>query len=166
MPQPQHMKKIFLVLAMTCAAGILNAQSDSYRMLRSQFDDSPDVRSYRLRGLMIRLVAEIVEDEDERLAASLRDVKRVRLMIIPKEEFAQKGVTVSGFKSRLPKDKFELMGDFRDEGGSVAFYHRAEKRGKNCYFVIIDQDDEVVAIEMKGYIDPAVMVDSDAFTSN
>ena len=160
------MKKLFLALVMICAAGSLNAQSNSYRMIRSQFNDNPDVKSYHLRGWMIRLVAEIVEDEDERLSASLREVKRVRLITIPKEEFAREGVTVSGFKSRLPNDKFELMGDFRDEGGSVAFYHRTEKRGKNCYFVIIDQDDEVIAIEMKGYIDPAIMIDRDTFTSN
>jgi hypothetical protein len=161
------MKRFFLVSLMICgAATMLNAQSNSYRMLHKQFADSDEVKSYRLRGLMIRLVAEIVEDEDERLAASLRNIKRVRLLTIPKEEFKVQELTVSGFKSRLPKDRFELMGDFRDEEGSVAFFHRAEKRGKNCYFVIIDQDDEVIAIEMKGYIDPAIMVDQDAFTSN
>jgi hypothetical protein len=160
------MKKLLLVLAICCAAGMVQAQSNSYKMLRSEFSDDPDVKSYHLRGWMIRLVAQIVEDDDARLSASLREVKRVRLITIPKEQFAKEDVTVSGFKSKLPGDHFELMGDFRDGEGSVAFFHRPEKRGKNCYFVIIDQDDEVIAIEMKGYIDPAIMVDRDRFTSN
>jgi hypothetical protein len=161
------MRHLFLASVIFCAVpDLVNAQSKSYKTLHSQFADGEDVKSYRLRGLMIRLVAEIVEDEDQRLAAALRDVKRVRLMTIPKEEFTVRDVTVSGFKSRLSSDRFELMGDFRDEEGSVAFFHREEKRGKNCYFVIIDQDDEVIAIEMKGYIDPVIMADGATLTSN
>lgn len=159
------MKKFLLLLLLVCAANLSYAQSQSYRMLRDQFEDSPEVKSYRLSGLMCKIIVNIVEDDDERLAAALKEVRKVRLMTIPKREFDAHQVTVKGFKARLPKDNFELLADFDKGGESVAFYHRVEKKNKNRYFVIIDEGDKVIAIEMKGYIDPVILSDETTFTS-
>jgi len=83
-------------------------------------------------------------------------VHHVRFMTIPTEAFNAQGVSVRGFKSRLPKDKFEPMADFTNDGSTLAFFHRQEGEKKNRYFVIIEDDGEVIAIEMKGHIDPAI----------
>jgi hypothetical protein len=159
------MKKFLFLLLLACLANLSHAQSQSYRMLRDQFEDSPEVKSYRLSGLMCKIIVNIVEDDDERLTAALKEVKKVRLMTIPKQEFAAHQVTVNGFKSRLEKDNFELLADFNKGDESIAFYHRVEKKNKNRYSVIIDEGDKVLAIEMKGYIDPLILSDDNTFTS-
>jgi hypothetical protein len=159
------MKRIFLVLAMVCATSLSFGQSDSYRMLRAQFEDSDEVKSYRLSGFMCKIIVNIIEDDDDNVVEALKQVKKVRVMTIPKSEFELRNVTVKGFKSRLPKDNFELMADFDHGDESVAFYHRAEKKNKNRYFVVIDDHNQVIAIEMKGYIDPAVLNDKSIFSS-
>jgi hypothetical protein len=156
------MKKIALTLVLACSAIFLNAQSDSYKMLRSHFADQPEVRSFKLSGMMCRIIVNIIEHDDERLAAALEDVRHVRLMTIPKKEFDAQGLTVAGFKSKLPRDNYELVGDFRDKDGSVAFFHKTDKKSNDLYFVVVEEDDEVIAIEMKGSIDPAIVAsDSD-----
>jgi hypothetical protein len=159
------MKKLALTFVFACSVILLQAQSDSYKMLRSHFADQPEVRSFKLSGMMCRIIVEIIEHDDDRLAAALEEVRHVRVMTIPKKEFAAQGLTVGGFKSRLPKDDFEIVGDFKDQGGSVAFFHRQEKKSKDRYFVIIEEEDEVIAIEMKGSIDPAILASDSEFTS-
>jgi hypothetical protein len=159
------MKKFFLLFLLAGLANLSYGQSQSYRMLRNQFEDSPEVKSYRLSGLMCKIIVNIVENDDERLAAALKEVRKVRLMTIPKAEFAARNVTVKGFKERLPKDNFELLADFDKGDESLAFYHRLEKKNRNRYFVIIDEGDKVIAIEMKGFIDPSILSDESTFTS-
>ena len=159
------MKKTFLALLIACSAASVHAQSDSYKMLRRHFADSPEVRSYRLNGLMCRVIVKILENDDETLAAALDDVRHVRFMTIPREAFTAQGLTVGGFKSRLPKDGFEVIADITNDGSTLAFFHRQEERHKNCYFVIIEDEGEVVAIEMKGNIDPAIFASETALSS-
>ena len=159
------MKRVFLLLSLTIAASLSYGQSNSYKMLRNQFEDSPEVRSYKLRGFLCKIIVKIVEDDDQDLAAALKEVRHVRFMTIPKEEFAVQKVTVNGFKARLPKDNFELMADIRDSDGGIAFFHRQEKKNKNRYFVILEDTHEVIAIEMKGYIDPVALAKDSALTS-
>jgi len=158
------MKKASLIFCLLLVSGFSYGQSNSYRMLRNQFEDSPEVKSYKLSGFLCKIIVKIVEDDDEKLARALKEVRHVRVMTIPKEEFSAQKVTVSGFKSRLPKDNFEVMADIKDGDGSVAVFHRQEKKNKNRYFVIIEDSNEVLAIEMKGYIDPTILSE-DSVTS-
>lgn len=159
------MKKIVLALLFACSAGLVYGQSDSYKMLRHHFADRPEVRSFKLSGLMCRIIVDIIEHDDERLAAALQEVRHVRVMTIPRREFEAQGLTVRGFKTRLPKDNFELMADFKSDGSNLAFFHREEDNNENRYFVIIEDGDDIVALEMKGYIDPAILASESKLSS-
>jgi len=49
----------------------------------------------------------------------------------------------------------------RDNGEHINIFHRLDGNKKNRYFVLIEESDEVVALELKGYIDPELFKDGD-----
>ena len=149
------MKKSIASTLFILAACAAQAQSKSYQDLRNHFSGQPDVKSFGFSGPVCRMIVNVIGWEDEELSEALKGVKQVRFMTIPKEEFDNQGLSVRGFRSRLVKDNFEVMAAFRDGGSDVTLYHRPEKN-TDRYFMLLEEDDEVVAIEMKGYIDPAV----------
>lgn len=142
------------------------SQSKSYQTLKDHFDDRPDVHAFSIGGWLCRATLSLAMDENDREIALLRkamaNIDHVRFIVIPKEEFKAQGLTVNGFRSYLRKDSFEQLADVRDQGDQVTFYHRSDGTRKDRYFVLVDEQDEVVAIEMKGYIDPAIFESEDA----
>jgi hypothetical protein len=84
------------------------------------------------------------------------DIERVRLITIPKSAFRKKHVTVNGFRNILADDSFESLMRVRDHGDEISVYIQSGKRtDRNRYFILIENDHEVMAMEIKGYIDPA-----------
>ena len=148
------MKKSVASTLFILAAFAVHAQSKSYQELRNHFAGQPDVKSFGFSGPVCKMIVNIIGWEDENLSDALSGVKHVRFMTIPKQEFDNQGLSVRGFRSRLVKDNFEVMAAFRDNGSDMTLYHRPEKN-TDRYFMLVDDGDEVLAIEMKGYIDPA-----------
>jgi DNA-binding transcriptional regulator of glucitol operon len=159
------MKKLLIpVLLLVSTLGW--SQSKSYQTLQHHFDNRPDVQAFSLGGWLCRAALSLAMDDDDRelnlLKKAMADINHVRFIVIPKHEFRQQGLSVNGFRSYLKKDSFELLADVRDQGEQVTFYHRSDGTRKDRYFVLVDDQDEVVAIEMKGYIDPAIFESEDA----
>jgi hypothetical protein len=83
----------------------------------------------------------------------LRSVNQVRLMVIPQEAFERQGLSVDGFRSVLRKDAFDEMTEVRNGKDRVTVYMRPDSNQSNRYFVLVANDEEVVAMEMKGNVD-------------
>jgi hypothetical protein len=152
------MKKSALFILLVISVQFASAQSRSYQDLQRNFEGQGDVRSFGLGSGMCRLIVSIIGNEEEEVAEALKGVKHVRFMTIPKEEFDNRGLSVRGFRSRLAKDRFELMANFKNSDDNVTVYHRSEEKSDR-YFVLIDEHDNLIAIEMKGYIDPSAFKD-------
>jgi hypothetical protein len=88
---------------------------------------------------------------------AIKDVKHLRLITIPHEQFSAQHVSVNGFKKQLIKDSFEELAIIRDQGDQVFIYLQEGYNHKNHYFVLIENEREVVAIELKGYLDPKLL---------
>jgi len=95
----------------------------------------------------------IMEDEEE-LKGMMNGIDHVRFIVIPKEEFKDQNLTVNGFRKVIANDSYEEVMSIHDKGDHINIFHRTEGNKKNRYFVLIEQPDEVVALELKGYIDP------------
>jgi DNA-binding transcriptional regulator of glucitol operon len=161
------MKKILLpifVLTATLAAG----QSKGYETLKSRFKDQPDVHTFSFGGWLCRAALSLAVQDDEDdievrlLHKAMADIDHIRFITIPKDEFKAQGLSVNGFRSYLKKDSFEELASVRDKGEHVTFYHKTDGGRKDQYFVLIEEATEVVAIEMKGYIDPEIFNSDDA----
>lgn len=134
------------------AATSVVAQSNSYQLLKNKFKDQPDVYSFSFNGWMSRIVLNLAGDYEFRNA--IKDIKYMRLITIPQSEFSAQNVTVNGFKKLLKQDSFEELAFIHDQGEGVSIYLREGNNHKNHYFVLIEKEREVVAIELKGYLDP------------
>ncbi|MBA4145359.1 MAG: hypothetical protein DI538_01570 [Azospira oryzae] len=140
-----------------CILGITSsfAQSKSFQTLRNHFIDNEDVHAFSIGGFWCRAAMSMVADEgDELLNDMMDDIDHIRLIVIPKADFGKQNLTLGGFKKYLAKDAFEEMMSVRDKGDHVSIFMREDSNKKNRYFVLVEESTEVVAIEMKGYIDP------------
>jgi Domain of unknown function (DUF4252) len=145
---------VFIVVVLVTATSTL-AQSNSYQLLKDKFKDQPDVYSFSFSGWMGRLVLNLVGEFEFKDA--IKDIKQMRLITIPRSEFLAQQVSVAGFKKRLKKDSFEELAFIRDEGEEVSIYLREGSNNKNHYFVLVEEEQEVIAIELKGYLDPKLL---------
>jgi hypothetical protein len=152
------MKKIIAVLFVLISVSGF-AQSKSYQTLRDHFSGREDVHSFNLGGLLCRLAVNIATEDEPLFKNMMKDIDHVRFIVIPKKEFKNQNLSVKGFRNYLSKDSFEEVLAVRDNGDHVNIFHRTDGNKKNRYFVLVEESDEVVAIEMKGYIDPQLFKD-------
>lgn len=150
------MKSISLfAVAVLVATTSLFAQSNSYQTLKDKFKDQPDVHSFSMSGWMGRLVLNMAGEHEFKKA--IKDLEHVRLIVIPITEFSEQHVSVNGFKKVLKQDSYEELAFICDQGEVVSIYLREGNNHKNHYFVLVEEEHEVVAIEMKGYLDPKLL---------
>ncbi len=152
------MKFKLIIVALFCAQVAL-AQSRAFAILEDRFEGVPEVESIHVRGWMGRLVANIALEDDSKLRQAMADIQYIRLITIPTVEFDRNDVSVNGFRRILTNDAFELLAHYREQGDQVSVYQRDEGNRRNRYFVLIEEKEQLVAIEMKGYIDPSVFRD-------
>jgi ASC-1-like (ASCH) protein len=148
------MKKIclFTLITLMIASVSLFAQSKSYVTLKDKFVGEEDVHHFAVSGFFARSILWLADEHE--FYSAIKDVKNVRLIVIPKEAFKAQDVTLNGFKKILKKDGFEELVPVKDSGDDVTLYHQVSPNKKDRYFVIIEENKEIVAMEIRGYIDP------------
>jgi hypothetical protein len=140
---------VLLILLIT--VGSVSAQSNSYQILKENFKGQPDVHSFSVSGWVGRAILNMAGEYEFRDA--IKELKHVRFITIPKAEFEARKLTVKGFKNLLKQDSFQQLAFIRDNGEEVSIYLKEGNNHKNHYFVLVEDEQEVVAIELKGYID-------------
>ena len=146
--------KITLLFLFAASAAL--AQSNSYQTLRNKFSGSEDVHSFSLNGFFARTVLRMTGEYE--FKSAIKEVNSIRLMTIPYSEFKDRGVSLSGYKKLLERDAYEQLAHIRDHGDDITFYVQSTKKQDNRYMVLVEESDEVVVIEMRGYIDPEVLL--------
>ena len=145
------------VLAACCSAW---AQSRSYNALKDNFKGQPDVHSFSVSGWFGRMILNMAGEEEVRNA--IQELKHVRLITIPQQEFANRNLTMKGFKSLMKQDGFEDLAQIIDKGEVVTiFVQEGKSRAYNRYMMLIEEPSEIVAIELTGYLDPAKLIPSE-----
>jgi len=150
------MKSIPLfIAALVITTASTFAQSNSYETLKDKFKNQPDVHSFSLSGWMGRMVLNMAGEHEFRNA--IKDLQHMRIITIPRSAFLNEQVTVRGFKKVLKQDSFEELAFVREQGEEVSIYLREGNNNKNHYFVLVEEEQEVVALELKGYLDPKLL---------
>jgi hypothetical protein len=149
------MKSVKILAILMFIASFASAQSKSYNILKEKFIDQPDVHSFSFAGWMGRLVLRMADEHEFKDA--IKDLQHVRFIEIPKAEFALQNVSVRGFKNVLLADSFQELAFIRDNGEEITIYLREGNNHKNHYFVLVEEEQQVVAIEIKGYLDPQLL---------
>jgi len=146
------MKKLLLILLVVFTAILASAQSDSYETFKDTFRGSKDVFSFGVRGWLARTVLRFA-DEDE-FQDVISDVKTIKITIVPRQRFREKGLSIKEFKKILKDDSFAELAQVRDHSDNVTVYiqENPKRKNNNLYFILVEESDEVVAMEMRGYV--------------
>jgi hypothetical protein len=139
----------FIVLLITSASAI--AQSESFLALKDKFNREDDVHHFAVSGFFARSILWMADEHE--FYHAIKDVKTIRLIVIPREAFKAQDVTVNGFKKVLKGDGFEELARVKDNGDDVTIYHQATGKKNDRYFVLVEDNNEIVGIELKGYVD-------------
>lgn len=151
------MKKIVVIGVLISLSHLSFAQSESYEQLREQFIDRENVHSFSVSGFWCRMLMGWVIEEDEIFRQALQEVKQVRALIVPQQEWRQDFQSSAEFLRTLKGDGFEELATIRDRGEKLSFYIRPDGKRRNQYFILIEEANEVVAIELRGYLDPELL---------
>ena len=132
------------------------SQSDSFIALKEKFAYHPDVYSFStsafLGGALLKLAGE------HEFYDAVKSIQRISFIAIPKDAFKHEEVTLSGFKKIMRKDSFQELARMKDNGDLVTFYLRSTESNNNRYMILVEDSDNVVAIELTGYIDPEFLL--------
>ncbi|SKC78710.1 DUF4252 domain-containing protein [Ohtaekwangia koreensis] len=153
------MKNILALVLITASLSTF-AQSESFLTLKEKFGDSRNVTSISVGGFILR-TALLISGEDH-YRDEFGDVSNVRLINIPIEELDKRNLKISGFKKVLRNDNFEEVVSASEDGEHVTIYMQERKRNKNLYFLLIEGEDQILAIEIKGYLDPKKLLETNS----
>jgi hypothetical protein len=147
-----------LLVLLTASTVSVQAQSKSFRTLREKFSGTEKVFSIRTSGFMARTILWVAGEHAYNDA--IREVKNVRLVVIPKSAFSENNVTLTGFRKLTREDGFEELTRVRDHGDDVTLLIQTPTRKKldNRYLILVEEENEVVVVEVRGYIDPDLLL--------
>jgi hypothetical protein len=149
------MSRILFVVLLLCVlpAGLM-AQSKSYETLKSQFKGMDEVHSFAVGSFFVRMALNFVDDEDFDSDA-IESIGKIHLMTIPKQHFENQKLTLHGFeKYVLARDGYETLLSVRERDDNVRVFMQPGNNRDNRYLFLIDDENEVVAIEFNGYVNP------------
>jgi hypothetical protein len=150
------MKRYFALTVLIFLVSFANAQSDSFLTIKDTFQGSEDVHAFSVSGFLCRTVLWMADEHEFRDA--ITDIKSVKLIVVPKRHFSTQGLSVTGFKKVLKDDAFQELAHFRDNGDNITVFLQEKGKNKDRYFILVEDTDEVVGIEMKGRVDLNVLL--------
>lgn len=136
----------------------VSAQSRSFVTFKEKFSDREDAHSFSTNGFFARTVFWIAGEHEFNKA--IESIKNISLITVPKAAFRSKRVTVSGFKKMLREDSFEELVCVKDHGDDVTVYIKPTQNRNNRYIILVEESDEVVVIELEGYVDPDYLLNN------
>jgi len=160
------MKKIILstVVALLIASASVFAQSESFHTLKDKFVGEDDVHHFAVSGFFARSILWMADEHE--FYHAIRDVKTIRLIVIPRDAFKAQRVSLNGFKKVMKDDGFEELARIKDNGDDVTVYLQSSEKKNDRYMILVEEDDEIVAIEMKGRIDPEFIAKHQSLAMN
>lgn len=149
--------KTFTISLILLATAITSfSQSKSFETLKDKFVGGDQVVSVSTGGFLLRTALWIAGEADWR--RDFGDVRGVRLINIPQKAFEARNLKLSGFKKYVTKDDFEEVVHARDGRDRITVYMKEYDKRSNLYLVLVENDDHVTAIELKGRLDPQKLV--------
>lgn len=147
------MKAKLITLFFMVLAGTSYSQSSSFDVLREKFIDTNNVHAISVGGFFCRTVMWMAGEND--LREAVQDLKHVRMITIPQQNFSQQKVSLAGFKKVLKSDRFESVAAVSEPHERVEIFLQQRSLHDDRYFVLVENSNEVVAIELMGKIDIA-----------
>jgi hypothetical protein len=145
------MKKITFIILILAIASSVYAQSKSYNILREKFRGHESI-AISTSGFLARTILRMAGEHE--YTDAVKEIRNIRLMVISKGAFRAQNVSLKGFLKVAKADNFEELVHVRDSGDEVTLLLQSGKKNDDYrYLLLVDGGDEVVAMEIRGYID-------------
>jgi Domain of unknown function (DUF4252) len=156
---------LIVIVALMLSAFKVGAQSKSFMTLRGQFKDMEDVHTFNIGGLFARWALSLADDNIH--CNAVKHLGTVHLIIIPKEHFVSKGLSMRGYKRFIQKeDYFEELLNANENRERAALFVAPSTKNINRYLLLLESEDKVVAIEFTGDLDPTKFLQADCDKSS
>jgi len=154
---PIHMKAICSGVILTFFIATTGfSQSASFTALKEKFAYHHDAFSFStssfLGGALFWLAGE------HEFYDAIKEIKRVSFISVPRDAFRTENVTIAGFKKVVSGDSFEELAHLKDNGDLVTFYMKSTGSKNNRYMILVEDSQNLIAIELTGYIDPEFLL--------
>jgi hypothetical protein len=158
------MKLSALIIAFLISVNFCVGQSKTFKTLKNKFRHHDGVSHFSASGIFARTALRIAGDHEYRKAVT--QLKSIRFITIPKAAFEREDVSVGGLKKLAVSDSFQEMLTVADHDDQVSLFIRPGKKDRfNKYFLVVDDAEEVVVVEIKGQIDPEIIRKNSAISS-
>ena len=139
------------------------SQSDSFIALKEKFAYHPDAYSFSTSafwgGALVWLAGE------HEFYDAIKQVKRISFISVPKDAFKYEDVTVAGFKKVVRRDSFQELARMKENGDVITFYMKSTESRNNRYMILVEDSENLIAIELTGYIDPEFLLKCESHSS-
>jgi hypothetical protein len=150
------MKALVTILFISISS-LTFAQSKSYATLKAKFSGAEDVSSVKVGGLVLKTILWMAGESD--WADDFGSVKSVRVINIPQREFRERNLSANGFRKVLTNDDFEEVASTYDNGERLTIFMRDYEKSNDLYFLLVENDKDVVGIEIKGKLNPQQIIE-------
>jgi hypothetical protein len=131
-------------------------QSQSFSTLKNKFRGGENVISVKAGSFLVRTVLLLSGEGD--WEDNFGRVRSVRVINIPQLEFKRKNVSAKGFTKVLRDDNFEEVITTYSEGERLTIFQR-DGKNSDLYFMLIENDHDVTALEIRGELFPEKIVE-------
>lgn len=133
------------------ATGSSFSQSKSFETLYDHFSGTDEVNCFSISGFFCRAGLWMAGEHEFRDA--IESVSSVRLITIPLSNFRAQGLSLNGYRKVLASDDFESLATIRESESKVEIYLQQTDNNENHYLVLVEEHEQVTAIEIRGYMD-------------
>jgi hypothetical protein len=148
--------KNYILFLLLIVSQVSFGQSKSFETLKEKFVGSDNVIAVSTGGLILRTALWFAGEVDWR--RDLGDVRNVSVITIPQKAFEDRNLRLSGFKKYVAKDDFEEVMCTRQGSELITVYMKEYDKRSNLYLVLIENHDQVTAVELKGKLDPEKLI--------
>ena len=146
---------LFVFIVSIIFLGELEAQSKSFNQFYRQFHWSENSVKVTVPGLLIRMGAGIAKNhlENELEKSALKHAKKIKkikvLVLEGNKAMCVEDKSVKKLISGIENEKFETLVSVREGGETVKLFVKMKKDCIHNLIVIVDDDDEFVAVNLK-----------------
>ena len=133
-----------ILIALIICPALAFGQSKVMRNLAEEFPEARVIMLYHSTLNMLNI------EEDEEYARMIRDIEKIKLLIVDKTTQKYSTTVIDDLKSDLSKYDFEELMTLRSKDYDIGVYINDDDGDIEGFFFIMDEEESLVAVDLVG----------------
>lgn len=154
------MKKLMLILALTCFGHIAFGQSKSVETLYNKYKSNDDFFHMDIGGNFMNFAKGFnVKLDEANVEGIVTALDRVKLFKLPQSN-PNLQVEFKALQKSLESEKFELLMEAKDKGNAVLIFTKGNKVISDVVVLLNDKGGDMMVVELLGAFDSKTIADA------